>query len=655
MHSAYLFFHCNLEFSSIPEADRGLVIERCYQPMLDIAERLNIPIGIELTGLTLEHIAELSPSWVKRFQELLHQGKCELIGSGYAQVIGPLVPAELTRWNLELGLETYQLILQHTPRLALINEMAFSAGILDLYLDAGFKGVIVDRRNLPYPQCPNAIASASGQRVPLLWADSILFQRLQRYVHGELGEKHYLEQLETLAAKFPGPIPVYSSDGEIFDYRPARFHSEAHIQGGEWPRFLHILAKLTSEKNYRWLSPSQAFAELQTLAREFPAVTSAKMPIPCKKQAKYQVSRWAISGRNDLCLNTSCHRLLAALTTQPSLRRNHDAWRLLCKFWGSDFRTHIEEGRWQKLQQELTSTAQRWQVRLPPSPQAEEAQTPPAHEISFDGPSRKLPAFVERLAFNSEHTLVEIATTRITLVLSLKRGLAIESLSFRSHGFIPLMGSLHQGYFDEINVGVDYYSGSTVIELPRKGRKITDLVAVAPRFSYHESKLFISTSICTELGLIEKTLCLDDTEETLAVTTGFAEPHRPFGSVRLNALTLLSDQWNDGDLTVTMRNGGRAAETFPLFEAVRHDQAINCVVSNTTGLGATDGRLEFRGARKGLLVQWDPRSAAALPMLIHQPTAPCHLTRLVFSLAELDETSREGGRLLDFTVKFAPL
>ncbi|GAH09491.1 unnamed protein product [marine sediment metagenome] len=46
-----------------------------------------IPIGIELSGYTLEKISEIDPEWIKTFRQLLEERKIELIGSGYAQII----------------------------------------------------------------------------------------------------------------------------------------------------------------------------------------------------------------------------------------------------------------------------------------------------------------------------------------------------------------------------------------------------------------------------------------------------------------------------------------------------------------------------------------------------------------------------------------
>ena len=100
--SLHLFalFHLNLAFSSIEEAERSTVIERCYWPLLALAATHG-PIGIEASGYTLEEIEARDPAWVRRFRDLVQAGQVELIGSGYAQLIGPLVPAKLVAANLK--------------------------------------------------------------------------------------------------------------------------------------------------------------------------------------------------------------------------------------------------------------------------------------------------------------------------------------------------------------------------------------------------------------------------------------------------------------------------------------------------------------------------------------------------------------------------
>jgi hypothetical protein len=59
----FALFHCNLAFSSIEEESRADVIQRCYWPLLELAQSHG-PIGLEATGFTLEEIARRDPDWL---------------------------------------------------------------------------------------------------------------------------------------------------------------------------------------------------------------------------------------------------------------------------------------------------------------------------------------------------------------------------------------------------------------------------------------------------------------------------------------------------------------------------------------------------------------------------------------------------------------
>ncbi|HVU20977.1 MAG TPA: hypothetical protein VHE09_09620, partial [Rhizomicrobium sp.] len=142
----FALFHLNLAFSSIEEEQRGDVIARCYWPLLNLAEAHG-PIGIEATGFTLEEIAARDPAWIARLRELIARDKVELIGSGYAQIIAPLVPAHVTEKNLAIGHEVYERLLGIRPHLALVNEQAYSGGLVGLYLDAGYRALLMDWDN----------------------------------------------------------------------------------------------------------------------------------------------------------------------------------------------------------------------------------------------------------------------------------------------------------------------------------------------------------------------------------------------------------------------------------------------------------------------------------------------------------------------------
>ena len=107
----YSIFHLNLMFSSIEEEERIDVINKCYHPLLNLIEKYQVKIGVELSANTLSIIKKLDPSWIERFKILLDKNRCELIGSGLFQIISPLIPAEVNDYNQKLGTLIYEKIL----------------------------------------------------------------------------------------------------------------------------------------------------------------------------------------------------------------------------------------------------------------------------------------------------------------------------------------------------------------------------------------------------------------------------------------------------------------------------------------------------------------------------------------------------------------
>ena len=127
----------NLAFSSI-EIHLIEIINKCYFPLLEVFSNNDIKLGIEISGWSLEKISELSPKWILAFKELLSQNKCELVASGYSQIIGPLVPYEVNIKNHEIGLDVYKKILNVIPETVLVNEMSYSNGCRK-YQEIGYK------------------------------------------------------------------------------------------------------------------------------------------------------------------------------------------------------------------------------------------------------------------------------------------------------------------------------------------------------------------------------------------------------------------------------------------------------------------------------------------------------------------------------------
>ena len=196
----YAIFYLNLLYSSVPVKSRHTLISNCYWPLLRIIES-GIPLGIQISGVSLEIINKLDPAWIKKFSTLLKQRKCEFIGGGYAQVIGPLVPAKLNDINQQLGLITYHKILNIRPAIATISEMAYSSGIVEHYLNHDYKAILIEWNNPKsfhshwqdhWRYYPQQVATNNGKKINVVWIDTVAFQKFQRYIYQEYSLKEYL-------------------------------------------------------------------------------------------------------------------------------------------------------------------------------------------------------------------------------------------------------------------------------------------------------------------------------------------------------------------------------------------------------------------------------------------------------------------------------
>ncbi|CAM9238728.1 unnamed protein product, partial [Discosporangium mesarthrocarpum] len=345
-------FHANLDFSALPEADRPMVLGRCYWPLLRLPEELGIPIGFELSARTLEILDSEDPDWVKRFLRLAESGLVEPIGSGRAQIVGPLAPTEINRLNLKLGAEHYEDILGRTPRTWLVNEQTWSDGLAQLYHEAGAERIVMEwnnpaarRKELRPLRCRTARLRVAEERGPIvLWNDSIVFQKVQRVAHGQIPEDDLREYVERLRSGGGAvSLCLYGGDVEIFDYRPSR-----RLTGGdsglEMERLIGLFEHFAASDDYEFVLPSDV---PEPGSEQDPvALGSAEDPIPCKKQPRYNPTRWAVSGRDGLGMNTRCEALLRSERVVRRLspdRSGGVAGRDLVDLWRSDFRTRATE------------------------------------------------------------------------------------------------------------------------------------------------------------------------------------------------------------------------------------------------------------------------------------------------------------------------
>jgi hypothetical protein len=636
----FALFHCNLAFSSIEEESRGEVIARCYWPLLELAQNHG-PIGLEATGFTLEEIAKRDPEWIGRARALIASGRIELIGSGYSQIIGPLVPARVTEENLKLGNEIYRRLLGVTPTLALINEQAYSAGLVGLYLDAGYRAILMDWDNpgANHPEwpaetrhLPQRARGADDREIGLLWTNTVAFQKLQRFAHGDIALDDYLGYVRERRGENSRALCVYASDAEIFDFRPGRFRTEEKMSGeSEWARLAQAFEALKNE--HALIAPAAALALNEASAAL--RLESAACPVPVKKQRKYNLSRWAVTGRDDIAVNAACQRIYERLIVTNA---GDAAWKELCYLWASDFRTHITQKRWVAFCGRLNNFASG----------DEEVPTRSAALKMH----HRTPAFSPK--GEEGERFISVSTPTLSVRLDRRRGLAIERLGF---GGEPIIGGLPHGHFDDIALQADWYTGDCVFEAPGE-HKVTDLEwCEAEVWQDANGDMIASARIDTPKGPIEKTLRFSATEPRVDFDLVLHWEDWGKGSLRLGHITLLPEAFDWAKLSLTTHNGGKDSETFSLKDAsVDHGAPVSFLVSCSHGIGMTEGWAEIGDDQTRIRVEVDRATAPLLGLLTHRQSGGSLFCQLALSALELDETRKpcafvKGPRRFRFGIR----
>lgn len=632
MLSLYAIFHLNLAFSSIEEDLRPEVIRTCYWPLLQLARDLKLPFGIEASAYTLEVIESIDPSWLEELR-LLCSNQCEFIASGYSQLIGPLVPAEVNEANLRVGQAVYRR-LGLSPEIALINEQAYAAGLLEHYMKAGFKAIVMEWDNpasdhhdwdREWGYFPQYASDGHGHEIPLIWNRAIVFQKFQRYAHGEQDLTGYLAYLQSHNAAYQRFLPVYGNDVEIFDFRPGRFQTEAMLgKESEWERIKKLFMAIKTEPDLAMIKPGALLQHLDVPhAGNRLQLESACQPIPVKKQPKYNISRWALTGRDDLRINTQCWRAYQMLKGNDV--DDDRLWQELCYLWSSDFRTHITENRWQAYLQRL----QRFNQSLEQLP----GNTAGNQQIMDCCDSDSASVCNEKvLIFENNARSIHINTAK---------GLTIDNFANNELSCVPLIKTIEHGFYDHIEFGADFYSGHLVFESPGQ-HKVTDLATAPCTIQSGNEGICVCARYATSLGEVVKEMRISPSVDELQITYTFSWPKTPIGSLRLGNITLNPEAFDSKSLFVSTHNGGYTPDFFRLeAQPVNHLLPVSSLVSSRQGLGVTAGEVIVGDATKCLVIAFDKSKSAAIAQIQYVPfKSGSYFLRIIFSLQEYDDTSK---------------
>jgi hypothetical protein len=372
--------------------------------------------------------------------------------------------------------------------------------------------------------------------------------------------------------------------------------------------------------------------------------------VPVKKQRKYGLARWAVTGRDDIAINAACQRIHDGMAANGD---DEAAWKELCYLWSSDFRTHITQKRWDAFCARLRDAEKKYASPSPALEMRNVSEGGPFYPASIAdrlplGSAHKGKLFVERFA--------NIETASLKTTLDRRRGLAIESLSF---GGAPLIGGLRHGHFDDIALQADWYTGDCVFEAPGE-HKITDLEWCAAHIWQEQDDMFAQAVIETPRGPITKIMRFSASQPRVDFDITFDWADWGRGSLRLGHITLLPDAFDWKNLSLTTHNGGKHPETFSLNgHAIDHGAAVSFLVSSSFGIGMTEGWAELGDTKNRVRIEIDRATAPLLGLLTHKKIGGSLFCQLQLSALELDETRKpqaykEGPRRFRFGILRAP-
>ncbi|MGJ0298624.1 hypothetical protein NG744_06650 [Aliarcobacter cryaerophilus] len=624
---SYKIYHANLAFSAIPEEQLADVIDKCYFPLLDFVEKSKTKIGLEISGYSLEIIQNIRPAWITKFKELKNLDLIELIGSGYMQIIAPLVPYKVNLQNQKIGLETYINILGIIPKIVFVNEQTFSKSLVDLYHEVGYEALIMEWNNSyslnkkikkDFVYSP-IIVKGIKKELPILWSDSILFQKFQRTVHGERDMDFYIDFVKQYTKEHKA-IPIYSSDLEIFNFRPGRFETEELIKNDEWKIIADIIKNL---KQFCQFELPSKILEKSLNKNQKISLTTSSNPIIVKKQDKYSLSRWAACGRDANYINTLCFRYFQKIKNSKDIFQ----WKFLLKYWGSDYRTHITEDKWKKAIADLEKVT----------------------NLKLD---KKLSLKETNQYFLEKSHYIIFEKNDLKIIFDKKKGLTLDSIFIGNKKF-PIC-TLKHGELDLIKHGADFFTGTTIIE-SAETKKISDLIEVE-KINFYEiddNNFKIEVSIEMKQGIKElKSWTIDTKKYNIEFDLLLDCPIFIRGSIRVGVITL-DKTFALKNGIIKVKNGNKYYEKIELKNSeINQHTSKSLTQSSVSGLGCTNGITKFKNDDFSFKIELDREKSYPFVMLQNNKDKFGYLTRLYFSLQELDDTLKESQKNSKYNLNY---
>ena len=619
MKKLYSLYHINTNFSSINPSQFKNLINNSYNKLLDLIENNDYNISVEASAKSLIDLNKADHKIISRLKYLISKKKCSFVASGYVQLIMPIVPYELNKKNLEIGENIYKKLLGINPKIFYINEQTFSKSLIKLLKK--YNKIILEYNNSNLKAKNkihdayeiNTINDDYDNKIDVIWNDHIFFQKFQRLIYGEISQDDYLNFIKKFKFSENSYLPLYGSDVECFGFSPNRYKSEPSLINSHWKNIEAIYKKL---ENLDFKHFNLYDLKKKKKSKSY-KITTIHNPIIVKKQAKYNVTRWCLTGRNDLKINTFCWRMYGNLKEKKI--KKIKKWELLCELWSSDLRTHVTKWKWNNA---IKIFKKNNQIRL---------------KLNNHTQKNK-----QKIINKND---LEIKNKNLILKINTKKGFSIKSLNKKN----MILGHIEQGLFNSNRFDVDFFSGHSILEYEKE--KITDIGTQYKK--YYLNKKFNKISYIVKKGMgkflnYKKISILSNKE--IELENSFK--NIPDSSLRTFYLTFDPKLFNKNNLYIKTHNGGNELEKFYIKNKnFDYGERVSNIVSSNTTLGSTKNILILGDKKKEIIIKIDRNYSAIMPMISYQSIDKSYLLRIFFSCCETDETSI--NKILNFSSKIS--
>lgn len=604
MRKLFSCFHLNLNFSVLSESEKEVVIDKCYQPFIELCETYPYSLGFEASASSLLQIKRYRPKLFNKLCDLINTGCVGFSQSGCFQIIWPLSTKRINVHNIIEGQKFVDQYIKKHSGCFYVPEQAFTPSMIPIIKSLGYNSIMIEMNNISHfceviAEEFNRV-SFDGSEIGVLWNDSFLSRVFQRYVHGEITLDQQIEMLLGPRCNNRDAVCFYGSDLEIFNYRPKRFHYEGEIVVDEWGRIESFIESVfRANDKFQLKSVGEEGSEARTL--NFDGFRTWNTSVFVKKQRKYNLSRWALSGRNDPEINSFCYAE-KKLATRPDF----------IELWSSDLRTHIESDRWR------VANAQ------------------------FAREKQVIEPFIKKLPDVVKSRFLEISLEQSLFKLDLLKGASLSSWKRRIDES-QIFGSIGHEIFINLDYGVDLFSFHFVC-FDRYWQKWTDLVPVSDYQIQESEGRICQIDFRLRVGGrdILKSYAFSDGGRSVKLTykrIGFLL--RDARVFRAGYVNLNSEMFDRGSLRCHTEFGSGIRETIMLDE-YDYDCGVpvNPLVSSHGLLPMTNGSIVFESKHAELRIIVDQSKNYCLVGSQAKRLENKDLIRFWLSFSESDETWR---------------